>query len=90
MRLVAVDVEVFNLGYEPEIVTSLDFEVRDSSNRTFGSVETGDVIGSPTGEVEPGGGLRGIVAYEILAECRGLRLHFTADYPTGSAIIQLT
>lgn len=91
-RWVAADVEVTNVGSEPQVVSSLVcFEIVDDQNRSYTLALTGDPgAAPPDGEVAAGAARRGTLTYEVPVDAAGLRLMFECDlFSTGSATIAL-
>lgn len=92
-RWVAVDVEVFYNGAEPQSVSSLlCFEIQDSENRTHDqSIFADGNFGTIDGEIAPGTARRGGIVYEVPDTATGFRLNFKCDlFSSGSATVQLS
>lgn len=79
-RYVLLDVEV---GYNGADATTLStifcFEVQDSTNRVFTEALVVNPVGLLDGDIQPGGGRRGGLVYEVPVDVAGLRLNFNCD-----------
>lgn len=91
-RWVMTDVEVFNKGAQPEVVSTIVcFEMQDAENRAHSVTFADNPVGLLDGEIGPGGGRRGGLVYEVPAAAAGLRLNFKCDlFTEGTATINLT
>ncbi len=92
-RWVGVDVEVKNLGSEPDYVSALGcFSVRDAQHHDGDEVLWSGVRpGPPDGEVEPNDARRGVLVFDVPRTARGLRLRFECEpFSTGAAFIALS
>jgi hypothetical protein len=86
-RWVAVDVEVSNVGDQPDTVSSIMcFELADDQNQTYTQTFTGaSQAAPPDGDVAAGASRRGTLEYEVPAQAAGLRLGFACDLLSQSS-----
>lgn len=91
-RQVAVDAEVKNLSSKPRVFSGFSqFDLKDSTNKSFTAVPLPRTIPSIGGEAAPGAAIRGMVAFQIPEASTGLQLVFKTPLLTeGSVTYNLT
>lgn len=91
-RQVAVDAEVKNLSSKPRVFSGFSqFDLKDSTNKTFTAVPSPRQVPTIGGEAAPGAALRGMVVFQIPEASTGLQLVFkTPNLAEGSVTYNLS
>ena len=86
-RQVAVEVEVKNLSSNRQLFSPFSqFELRDSTNRTFNAIPLPRTVPTFGGEAPPGAAQRGLVVYQIPEASTGLQIVFQNPLITEGSV----
>lgn len=86
-RQVAVEVEVKNLSSDPKVFSGFSqFEMRDSTNKSFGAIPLPGNIPSLGGAAQPQTARSGVVGFQVPEGATGLQVVFTAPLVSEGSV----